>query len=611
MNIRHIQKAAMFCGALIVLQQLGSCGNSGPSGGVQISEKVANVGVVFDPSASVNALQRAKPAKPEPQLDPLPDDQPVKLFTLSKRALNENDHKTAKQFEKRLKTTVPLRPIEVDAAKLLELLKRGGILSIEVPGEDKIEVRVVPKPKIEGTFFNSAFIEHGGIPNKETGYIVKTVVLLNSNGSSASASVEIDGREYYFFSEEKKEAAVLVPIDEYKPHSYHNGHPVPIAPPVKGKIEKELNNNSIEKGDGLIKKTPASSAIRLGFVATQLASSAVLPLDLQSRINVSLTYLQEAFSKSAINVGISTAPSVQTIAHSDFQKTTLQVLETLNGSIVPPDIASYRLNNDVDVLVVIVAPQSTRGVTGDAGGYAYIGGNSQQSTIVISSDALQVKHTLAHELGHLLGADHHTLQRTPSLLNGVPTYPDRFPYYGHITPQDPEFTNLIREADIMVDTDYAMFECLVAGKPCRKQAAYSDPSIKARESNLIISGQVSASLCSLQSPFTNPPTPCPSGKCMSYNICPYPLAFGYCFNGISVYKYGVLGGSGTSCYPASIGVPMFSSVQMLGITGQADVASLWKGSRPSEISTFSDQLKPLLISTIATRAQLAFAAALD
>jgi hypothetical protein len=603
--------AFAFCCMLLLTLNLGGCGNSGPSGVSSPSEKTIVSNLALDLRAGANAVQPPKPAKSESKLDPLPDDKPVKLFTFAKRALKDKDRLATKGYQARLKLGAPLLPINVDAEKLLELLLRGGMLSVEVPGAEEFKVRITPKPRGEGNDGTGMYTEFQITPADPMKNPVTVKVGFSTNGSYAGGEVEINDREFQFLSESKDADTVLIELDAWILTDFHGGRPAPHAPPVPQK-EKLLNDklpndkSPVLSPKSLIEKNISGANIRIGFATTQTARAAVSSIDLEQQISRAIQYLQLAFTNSQISVSISRVTGVHQTEYSDVQKLAEPALRELNSlSTLPSDLATFRFNNDIDILVVLLGPQSSRGVSNDSGGAALIGGGASQSTIVIITDTFTTRDVLSHEIGHLLGADHHTLQRSD-------TVNDRSPFYGHITPQEPEFSGQRPKIDIMVDTGQSLSSCNGALPPCERVAIFSDPSFLARTSNIIATGVVNNPGCASAFPF---PATLPCGGnadlCLTNNNCPYPLAFGYCWNAITVYKFGQSSAIGQSCYPKSV---LFANAirvpQYLGVANQSNVASLWKGQRPLEISTFSDQLKPQLMSTTAARIQVAFAGTL-
>jgi hypothetical protein len=170
-------------------------------------------------------------------------------------------------------------------------------------------------------------------------------------------------------------------------------------------------------------------------------------------------------------------------------------------------------------------------------------------------------------------------------------------FYGHITPQSPEFFQTARIADIMVDLKY--WECSPPITTlCKNDRVFSDPTKQARTST-IDGGTVSAADCASQSPFNNG-IPCPVGYSKSYNACPYQLDFDYCIGNISsVYKR-ILPNSNQnmSCYLASKPVGLWSVTQFYGVTNVSDVASLWRSPRVTEVAAYRQTTKPFLHTAV-------------
>jgi hypothetical protein len=595
------------CYVIAILLNLSSCGNAGTGKAGLLSEKAIASNVTLDLSAGVNAVQSAKPATPESKLVPLPDDKPVKLFNFSKRKFNDNDLRATKRYEARLKSNAPTIPIDVDAEKLLELLLRGGMLSVEVPGAEEFKVRINARSKGEGTNMSSMYFEFTMPPKDKLKFPVNVSVGFASDGIAAGGAVTINDREFTFFSEGKNADAALIELDVAKHTDYHGGHPVPLSREAP-KNEKLLNdkNPAFTPNSAIEKKAVPIPVIKIGFAVTKTAASAVPSAILEIHASAALNYLIQAFNNSNISVAIVRVPGFHKTEYSDFDKLAGQVLKELSAlNTLQGDIATFRANNDIDILVTLLGPQTSRIVTGDSGGLTYIGGSASESTIVITTDSFASKDVLAHEIGHLLGADHHTAQRSAYDK-------DRSPYFGHITPQDLEFSGQRQKIDIMIDPRHPLSDCYNLPVPCERLTVFSDPSYIARTSGVIAAGVIENPGCANAFPF--PATlPCNGdiNLCRTYDKCPFPLAFGYCSNGVLIYKEVLNSANTQSCYPRSL---LYSNpirqTQVLGDAGKANVASLWKGLRPFEISTFSDQVKPQLLSTLATHIQAAFAGAI-
>jgi Metallo-peptidase family M12B Reprolysin-like len=421
---------------------------------------------------------------------------------------------------------------------------------------------------------------------------------ISTTGQTLSTHFRVNGVEYDVERSSSNKVYFLAPQDPKKQPSFHGGGEPPASPDAieRGRAKPDVK---LEKKE-IRTKAVSTIVLRVGVVQTNLAATQTGNANnLKDKLDIGFVKLASALGRSSIPVQFSLIGNQETVTYSEMGKPLKTVLEEANGSAGPlVDIASFRQRNEVDILLLIVGSGIARNKPDEdgIGGYAYIRGDASKSVIVLTADKLETL-KIAHEIGHLLGADHHRLHRNAGIF-------DNGAGYGHVTPFKDDYPQAgFLRATIMVETDVVCMPKL--GYPCIQETVFSDSTVTARVSlvNYNPLGAMAA-LCSLQNPFSALGDPCPTGSCKSPNNCPYSISGGrYCARG----SYGPFSETdnnpyqdltGANCYPASIAVFPFQFNQPFGIVGKADVASLWRSGRPAELAGFRNALGPILSESI-------------
>jgi hypothetical protein len=554
-----------------------------------------------NPVADNAIVKDSSKASDSAQAQLIADTKPLPLFTYSKEKVSDDEAKFFSRFDNRSRSDVPHQKIEIDSKALVDLLQKGGILEVAIKGLDVRRFKVKPTSLNErGELFASARIEEDANGDYST-LGVGTAFL--KTGAVFFAAIRILGEDFKLEVDGKGKSYFLIHIDQSKRPPQHGSDPNYVQPiggpqiPVPPRQEPLENTPVIPGlGSGPAKKSTTSQVnIRVGVV---VAKTAALELgnvgSISPKLDEAFTWLSEALSVSAANVTLSLVGNVEPVGIEDYGKPLLDLLYELNGRTIQLalpipiriDVASFRLKNNVDILIVVVGRY--RGVPNIAAGYAFRGGNANESTIVITNEDLD-GFKIAHEIGHVLGADHHPTQNQGG---------NTAPFYGHITPQEPVFTGLRRKADIMVDTTF--FQCSGQGAIlCDQEKRFSDPTLIAR-TGWVNSGYKSAAGCSWTLPITS--SICPVNECKTYSACPYALEYGYCAGvGPGVFKpTGLLTAANAPCVPQSKLVGLWGIPQYYGVPNVSNVASLWKSPRAAEVATFRDAAKPFLYKAIST-----------
>jgi hypothetical protein len=530
--------------------------------------------------------------------------QPLSAFSYSKEKITAEEKKFFSKFDKDARDDSPHLKIDLDPKAIFELLRKGGVLRVALKGERVLdfEFKAGEVDAMGAVSGYSRIVE-----NTEGDYSDLSVTALEAG---LAMTIRTLRQHYEVEGSAQPKAYFLIHTDPRKQASHHGTGPnagkgIMGGPPIPLPLKPEKLDFDLPKGPSSVpgtnveprKKSVTSGVnIRIGvLVAKQAALETVSnPVGFIADYLEGITWLTSAMNASSTGVTFTLVGPAEPIGVTDYGKPLETLLRELNApNAIRADVAAFRLKHNVDVLIVIAG--ANRGIPNDAGGYAIVRGNALQSTVVVTNTDLR-RNKIAHEIGHLLGADHHTAQRTPDV-------PDLTPFYGHITPQGPEFGTKIRNADIMMDTSFSVWQCSVTGViGCKQDKVFSDPSFAARTSlNMTNPVPIVPSGCALQSPFGGT-SPCPDGSCKAPHNCPYPLAFGYCaVNTNVVHKFPVPGAlPGDGCYPKSMPVNPFTATQFYGVETVSNVASLWKSPRTAEVATFRDAAKPFLYQAIST-----------
>jgi hypothetical protein len=542
-------------------------------------------------------VKDASKATESASLELVTDVKPVLAFTYSKEKTTAEEKKYLSKFDKDARDDSPHLKIDLDPKAIFTLLRKGGVLRVALKGERVLDFKfeAAELSGLGGVGASSRIAENGKGDYSD--------VSIGATETGVSMGIRTLEREYEVIASPYGKGYFLIHTDPTKRVSHHGVEPneargIMGGPPIPIPPKQVVPNDDLPKVPGSApateespkKKAVTSGAnIRIGFMlAPQAASELTNVNSLIPNLFRGLDWLNTAMTVSSTGVTFTVVAPPEPVGIIDYGKPLEELLRELNSpNTIRADVAAFRLKNNVDVLIVIVG--ANRGISEGYGGFALIGGNALQSTIVVTNEALTTE-KIAHEVGHLLGADHHTAQRTGAF--------NVSPYYGHINPQESAFLNAPRKADIMMDITKPMWNCTGAGaNPCKQEKVFSDPVLVAR-TTLIDSGIKEAAGCAWQLPIGA--SLCPVGQCRTYAACPYSLEYGYCAGtGPNIFiPTTPISAANTFCVPQTKLVGLWGITQYYGIPNVSNVASLWKSPRAAEVASFRDSARPFLTSAI-------------
>lgn len=236
-----------------------------------------------------------------------------------------------------------------------------------------------------------------------TNDLMNNIVLVNNNGSIA-ASFRVDGQLYQIYPAKNKRA-VVAKIDEGKiPASI----PEHISPPVRAvtcPVYPPYHSDSGEK-----------STIRVAIVTTKETRQVLEASDLTALTMLAFTEANLASYNS--DVGINFLPVG--VLDADYSESgtysmMLADMNTSSATALSREIESFRNEKKAHLAVMLLRSSS-------GAGHAYNDATRQTALSVVRYAYYTGTYTLAHEMGHNIGASHDLAQYENSLPKRLPCY---------------------------------------------------------------------------------------------------------------------------------------------------------------------------------------------
>ncbi len=528
--------------------------------------------------------------KPDPNIVLAAETLGVKqLFTYDETPLSEKSVKEVKSFADRMVLGKSVKKVVFDYKALRSLIQHGGVLEVILPDLPPVRF-VIEAQKVQTRLMtvsidnvrDGGYYEFLGIGVAEDMVVGKIIV----NGKEFLFDQSFDGAITYLIPTDPSRAPSHHAPGEQRPKGNEKISITPLTEPVQY-LEKE----------GLREKA-APVNIRVGVLQTANSLAERPATSISNSILLSFKiYLNQTSALTAGAVTFELVGAAVKLDYADAGKTLKAIHQELNDpKTTPLQLASHRLQNKLDLLIVVVGSKEKRNQTSDTAiGYAYIGGDFSKSVIVLTSSGV-LNDSPAHEVGHFVGADHDE-------ANAVSPWPVHGNNYGYVLPSSSYYPPGTRRSTIMVDTNNV--NCPLSDS-CPVVPVWSQKNLVARSANL--GTVVPIPQCFSPESIGLIPSPCPTSNfggtstCQVMNRCQFLLPDGNCLSttrGAHTPERFLNDPSmqGWSCVSTGTLIPNYSVNQTWG-NDKADSAAMWATSRPLQISQYRNLVEPGLVKKV-------------
>jgi hypothetical protein len=371
MTINFLTRIFLVCSLFGFLEGCGEQQNITPAGGN--SSEIAN-DVAKELTKEPTKEMTEQPGRAK--LTQVSEAAPFQLFTFSQDKVTEDDLKILRpRFMFSEKVSKP-RKINIDKAAVLQFLKLGGW--VELPMKEAKSQKFFLVPAVNEVRISSAGSRPLEIGNWDSVSVSVNEIETNPEITTILIYVNLDYVEYRLTFHPRM-GYVLYTLDAEKMPPLHGNEPYkppvggpPIPVPPKSTWPDDLKPSPPLKE----KAVSAAINIRIGLMATTkaIAQSQAIGEPLFDKFTLAVKYLNEALAYSGVNVVFTFAGPVGAIGLTESNKPLLDLLNELNSpAVIRADVASFRLQKNVDIVVAAVASSSFLGgiaAGSNEGGYA-------------------------------------------------------------------------------------------------------------------------------------------------------------------------------------------------------------------------------------------------
>ena len=473
----------------------------------------------------------------------------IELFTKPKEPSREFMEKNKKSLsESGLKGT---KQIQVNFDQIAQLLKTGGTLVVAIPDRSVVTFSVpAPKGDIVSDGHDFVVVRH----EDQSSYLFVSV---HKTDRLITASIQVDGTEFSLRPDDSSAPSVINyylhekdPLNE--PPRHPKGWTGKRDSQTGGRQNKSFESNLNLNIAQASEKAVTQITIKLLVVATSDSLLEGSVGDVSRFVRDSVSILNNALTQSdptgnRHKVQFSLVTSVAPIAFNEANRNAAELLDAFDfqkTSNDPIDLARLRAQFKPDIIGVIVKGAGGLGSPGEPfGGAARINATSAGQAVFLLKSSLADDTALAHEIAHLVGADHDDLNAELGGTSGGFRSLVNAPYLGYVMADDFRFSAISRKHSIMA---YARPAC--NAQFCTAGKFFSNPRQVARTRQYGTQTLVRATV-GYEFPFAF--GTCSSGSNVTFVECPYRGPDGLCggsFPGNRLYR----GGGVVSNYLASV-----------------------------------------------------------